>query len=131
MLNVPERAPSSIKPVKDRPSLVQWLKQVIDLPQVRVQVRFRGNNLYILCEGQICPPRSLLLLRVVRALAKTRLDRFIASGQPQVYQVFLYGRALGRPRPDWAEVIDLHQIDRYLENAANRHLDEKGGDSVR
>ncbi|PSB21214.1 DUF1574 domain-containing protein [Phormidesmis priestleyi ULC007] len=115
MLNVPERPPSSIKPAETRLSLVQWLEQVIDSPQVRVQVRSRGNNLYILCEGQTCPPRSPLLLRVVQALAKTNLERFIADDQPQVYQVLLYGRVLGQPHPDWAEVIYLNQIDRYLE----------------
>ena len=114
MLNVPERAPSSIKPAKNRSSLVQWLGQVIDSPQVRMQVRLRGNNLYILCEGQSCPPRSPLLLRIVRALSKTSLERFIAE-QPQVYQIVLYGRVLGQPRPDWAEVIYLNQIDRHLE----------------
>lgn len=116
MLNVPERPPSSTRPVKNRPTnLVQWLDQVIDLPQVRVQVRLRGNNLYILCEGQECPPRSLLLLRVVRALAETSLERFIPNSQPQVYQVLLYGRMLGQARPQWADVIYLNQLDRYLE----------------
>ena len=115
MLNVPEHAPSSIKPARDRPSLVQWLSQVVDSPEVRVRVRFRGNNLYILCEGQECPPRSSLLLRIVRALAKTRLERFVTDNQPQVYQVLLYGRVLGQPHPDWAEVIYLNQIDRHLE----------------
>ena len=116
MLNVPERPPSSTRPVKNRPTtLVQWLDQVIDLPQVRVQVRLRGNNLYVLCEGQECPLRSLLLLRVVRALAETNLERFVPNSQPQVYQVLLYGRSLGQVRPAWADVIYLNQLDRYLE----------------
>ena len=115
MLNVPERPPSSIKPAENRLSLVQWLSQVVDSPQVRVQVRLRGNNLYVLCEGQTCPPRSPLLLRVVKALAETSLERFIADDQPQVYQVLLYGRVLGQPHPGWADVIDLNQLDRYLE----------------
>ncbi|MCY7320508.1 MAG: DUF1574 domain-containing protein [Phormidesmis sp. CAN_BIN36] len=115
MLNVPEHAPSSIKPARDRPSLVQWLNQVVDSPRVQVQVRFRGNNLYILCEGRVCPPRSPLLLRIVRAFAKTKIERFITDDQPQVYQVLLYGRVLGQPRPDWAEVIYLNQIDHHLE----------------
>ncbi len=116
MLNVPERPPSSTRPVKEQsPNLIQWFDQVIDSPQVRVQVRLRGNNLYILCEGQECPSRSLLLLRVVRALSETSLERFIPDNQPQVYQVLLYGRVLGQARPEWADVIYLNQLDRYLE----------------
>ena len=129
MLNVPEHAPSSIKPARDRLSLVQWLNQVVDSPQVQVQVRFRGNNLYILCEGQVCPPRSPLLLRMVRSLAKTKIERFIARDQPQVYQVLLYGRVLGQPRPDWAEVIYLNQIDRHLEKLQSSVSSERLGSS--
>ncbi len=128
MLNVPERPPSSTRPVKNRPTnLVQWLDQVIDLPQVRVQVRLRANNLYILCEGQECPPRSLLLLRVVRALTETSLERFISDSQPQVYQVLLYGRVLGQARPQWADVIYLNQLDRYLEKLQRRASNTRSG----
>jgi hypothetical protein len=111
MLNVPDRPLSSTDPQ----SLVAWLYQAIGLQQVQIQTRLRGNHLYVLCEGKVCPSQALVLSKTVRALAKTDVQRFIPPNQPQIYQVVLYGRSLGQPRPQWAEVIYLNQLDRHLE----------------
>ncbi|MGV0027781.1 hypothetical protein [Phormidesmis priestleyi] len=111
MLNVPDRPLSSTDPQ----SLVSWLHEAIGLQQVRIQTRLRGNHLYVLCEGKVCPSRAIVLSKTVRALDKTDVQCFIEPNQPQVYQVVLYGRSLGQPRPQWAEVIYLNQLDRHLE----------------
>jgi hypothetical protein len=111
MLNVPDRPFSSTDPQ----ALVSWLHQAIGLQQVRIQTRLRGNHLYVLCEGKVCPSQSIAVSRTVQSLAKTDLQRFIEPNQPQIYQVVLYGRSLGQPRPQWAEVIYLNQLDRHLE----------------
>ncbi|NJK52071.1 MAG: hypothetical protein HC936_03240 [Leptolyngbyaceae cyanobacterium SU_3_3] len=107
---------------------MNWLYQAIGLQQVKIFTRSRGNNLYVLCEGRVCPSQPIVMLRLVRALAKTKVQCLMPEGQPQVYQVVLYGRSLGQPRPQWAEVIDLNQIDRHLEKLQRRAATSGSGE---
>jgi acid stress-induced BolA-like protein IbaG/YrbA len=103
------------QPTRKKLSLAQWVHHTIAIPQARVQLRTRGNNLHILVEGEVCPESSVVLPRLVCALAKIRLERLLPKDQPQIYQIFLHGRTINSIRPDWTEVILLNQIDRYLE----------------
>ncbi|HTL89508.1 MAG TPA: hypothetical protein VL134_08900 [Leptolyngbya sp.] len=96
--------------------LLPWLYRVIGIPQIHLQVRLRGNNFYILAEGRNCPDRSLMFEHLVRALSKTSIETLLPPSQPKIYQVILYGRRAGESRPQWAKVIHLAQIDRYLES---------------
>ncbi|MBW4440394.1 MAG: hypothetical protein KME10_03995 [Plectolyngbya sp. WJT66-NPBG17] len=107
---------SSPQAVGSRLPLLPWLYRVIGIPHVNLQVRLRGNNLYLLAEGRDCPNRSLIFEQLVRSLSKTQIETLLPPSQPKIYQVILYGRRVGEPRPQWAEVIHLAQIDRYLEN---------------
>ncbi|KAM3092682.1 hypothetical protein ACKFKF_30940 [Phormidesmis sp. 146-12] len=116
MLNVPDRPLSSTDPQ----SLVAWLYQAIGLQQIRIHTRLRGNHLYVLCEGKVCPSQTIVFGRLVRSLSKTDVQPFVSSDQPQIYQVVLYGRALGQARPQWADVIYLNQLDRHLEKLSNQ-----------
>ncbi|MER3432330.1 MAG: DUF1574 domain-containing protein [Leptolyngbya sp. ERB_1_1] len=95
--------------------LLPWLHRVIGIPQIHLQVRLRGNNLYILAEGRNCPDRSLIFEHLVRALSQTQIETLLPPAQPKIYQVILYGRQVGESRPQWAEVIHVAQLDRYLE----------------
>ncbi len=105
MLNVPERtSPSPGQPDGDS-ALVGWLIQVIELPQLRIKPKLRGNHLYLLCEGQSCPPQAIVVSRLTQALTATRLTQFLPGAV--IDQVIVYGRAPASPRPDWAEVIPL------------------------
>ncbi|MEP0918364.1 hypothetical protein NC981_16160 [Leptolyngbya sp. DQ-M1] len=112
----PYTVSSSPRAVGSRLPLLPWLYRVIGIPKIQLQVRLRGNNLYILAEGRNCPDRSLMFEHLVRALAKTEIETLLPPSQPKVYQVILYGRRAGEPRPEWAEVIHVAQIDRYLED---------------
>ena len=100
---------------KNQPSLAQWAQQAIGLDSVRVKVRSRGNDLHILCEGQECPEEAFILNRLVPALGSTNLDALIPASQPQIYQIFLYGRAVGQKLPTWQQRIYLNQLERHLE----------------
>jgi hypothetical protein len=104
MLNIPERTSSSFGQSDSTAAIVRWFSQMIDLPQLRLQVKLRGNHLYLLCEGQSCPAQSLIVSRVGRALTPTVLAEVIPDA---VEQVTIYGRAQGSPRPDWAEVLGI------------------------
>lgn len=106
---------SSPKTMGSRLPLLPWLYRVIGIPQIQLQVRLRGNNLYLLAEGRNCPDRSLMFEHLVRALAETEIETLLPASQPKVYQVVFYGRRIGEPRPEWADVIHIAQIDRYLE----------------
>jgi hypothetical protein len=97
-----------------RVSLSQWVHAAIALPQVRVQTRIRGNNLHILVESPTCPEARVVLPRLIRALAKIRLERLLPADQSPIYQVLVYGRKNGVVRPAWTEAILLNQLDRYL-----------------
>ncbi len=106
--------------INGRRSLLPWLYRVIGVPNVQLQVRLRGNNLYLLCEGRSCPDRSQIFDSIVQACAATPIEDFLPAYQPSVYQIVLYGRSVGEKRPRWAEVIYLAQIDRYLERQTSK-----------
>lgn len=101
--------------LKGNSPLAQWFHATVGLKQARVQFRLRGNNLHILCEEQPCPDQTALLTRLLLALQRIDLNTLIPANQPQIYQVFVYGRRPGQSRPDWSTPIDLNQIDHHLE----------------
>lgn len=110
MLNVDERTASG-----RQSAVTRWVYQTVNLQGVRVQVRFRGNVLHILFEGQQCPDAAIIMTRLVQALAATDISGLLSQNQYQVYQLFLYGRAFGSDRPNWTHPIFLNQLDRHLE----------------
>lgn len=110
MLKVDERVGAS-----SQPTLNEWASSALGLPEVRVQVRLRGNNLYLLCEGTPCPDVAFAVPKFARALAANPLETQRQPELPRIYQVFLSGRELGHNRPDWTVRLDPNQLDRYLE----------------
>lgn len=114
MLNVDERVG-----VGNGPTLAEWASSALGLPDVRVQVRLRGNNLYLLCEGSPCPDVAIAVTRFAQALAHTSLETLSPPEQPRIYQVFLSGREVGHNRPDWTVRLDPNQLDRHLEKASS------------
>ncbi|HEY9805101.1 MAG TPA: hypothetical protein V6D04_00915, partial [Candidatus Obscuribacterales bacterium] len=114
MLNVNERASGR------QAVIAQWITRAIDLHGVRVQVRFRGNLLHVLCEGPQPPDSVVVMSRVVEALAQADLAALLPPDPHPIYQIFLYGRGFGSDRPSWSEPIYLNQLDRHLEQL--KHL---------
>ncbi len=100
---------------KGNSPLAQWFHETVGLKQARVQFRLRGNNLHILCEDQPCPDQTATLTRLLLALQQIDLNTLIPANQPQIYQVFVYGRRPEQNRPDWSAPIDLNQLDHHLE----------------
>lgn len=96
-------------------SLVQWVSQATGINTFGVKVRLRGNDLHILCEGTECPLRWRTLSDLLQALQQTDLDSLTSSGQPSIYQVFVYGRKKGEHRPQWCHRVYLNQLDRHIE----------------
>lgn len=109
MLNVNERATGR------QAVITQWALRAINLHGVRVQVRFRGNLLHILCEGPQSPDSAVVMSRVVEALSQADLAALLPPDPHPIYQIFLYGRGFGSDRPNWSEPIYLNQLDRHLE----------------
>lgn len=104
----------AVRPV-NRPSLAEWATTTLAMPEARVQVRLRGNNLYLLCEGSPCPDVTVTVTRFARSLANQPIENLSPPNQPKIYQVFLSGRQTGHNRPDWTVRLDPAQLDRYLE----------------
>lgn len=100
---------------KGNSPLAHWFHQAVGLDGARVQFRLRGNNLHILCEDEPCPDQTTTLTRLVLALQTVHINSLVPANQPPIYQIFLYGRRPGQPRPDWTAPIDLNQLDRHLE----------------
>jgi hypothetical protein len=99
---------------KGRSPLAQWFHQTIELP-TRTQFRLRGNSLYILCEGLPQSERTDNLIRLVKSLKHTDLNKLVPADQPQIYQISLDGRVAGQNRPEWTFTIHLNQLDQHLE----------------
>ncbi|MEB3182048.1 MAG: DUF1574 domain-containing protein [Nostocaceae cyanobacterium] len=101
--------------VDSEPSLTRWVSQVTGIDQTGVKVRFRGNDLHILCEGQEIPKRWRTLSQLIQALQQTNLDSLIPEDKHRVYQIFIYGRQTGKKLPDWCQRLYLNQLERHLE----------------
>lgn len=94
---------------KERPSsLAQWVYRVISQPGVSLRVRLRGNNLHILCESRQRLEAKTIANRLIKALkVQDEAAKFpIDPGNP-VYQIIIYGRTVGRDRPDWVKQIRI------------------------
>ncbi|MBW4642528.1 MAG: DUF1574 domain-containing protein [Goleter apudmare HA4340-LM2] len=109
-------------------SLVQWVSQATGINTLGVKVQLRGNELHILCEAQECPQRWHTLFDLLQALQQTDLQ-VLTGEQPSIYQVLVYGRKKGEPRPQWCHRVYLNQLDRHLEQVRQALLEdaEKSG----
>lgn len=112
MINLTESV-TSVKPIKSRSDLQQWWQRAVALPDVRVHVRGRGNNLYVLCEAPQVPQQQLIRSRAIRALLQQDLVALLPANAPAIYQINLYGKAVGQAQPDWVRVIYLNQLQAY------------------
>jgi hypothetical protein len=96
-------------------SLGRWIAETIGLPGMRLRLQVRANDLRILCEGEPCPQRTDIQLRLILALQKKDLNTLLPIYHPQIYRIQLYGRLNGQPAPDWKASVHLDQLDRHLE----------------
>lgn len=94
--------------------LAKWAFLATGLQRIRVQARVRGNNLHLLYEAPQYPHEHTIVNQMVPALATTDLSKLLPLGHPPLYQVFLYGRAVGQEYPAWVKEILLNQLDGHL-----------------
>lgn len=113
-------------PLAHKSPLAQWFQESIAPDGTRVQFRLRGNNLHILCEADPVPEQTLLLGRLLPALQTVNLNTLVPANQPDIYQVFLYGKGVGRNRADWTTPIDLSQLDHHLAQFQQMQLEALG-----
>jgi len=98
----------------EKPSLLtKWAENALELPEVRVQVRLRGNHLHILCEAEQCPPENYSVARFSQSLASNNIESLLPNDRKsptpsRIYQIFVCGRALGKRRPDWTVKLDTN-----------------------
>lgn len=93
---------------KDWSALARWASETSGIPEVRVQVRLRGNHLHLLWEAPQCPDKEELVERFAVALTQTPWESLLPANSPPVYQMFLCGRTQGHRRPDWTMRLDYH-----------------------
>ncbi len=109
--------------------LANWAFQVTGLQRIRVQARLRGNNLHLLYEGPQYPHQATVVNQMVRSLADVDLNPLLPAEHPPVYQVFLYGRAIGQEHPVWVKQILLNQLAAHLkELALEQDVDDRPSD---
>lgn len=94
-------------------TLAQWLTQVIEMENSCLKLHLRGNNLHLLCQGELLD-RVKLLHRLLPALKKTDLNAFTSADAPQIYQIQLYGCKMGQTHPVWSCTLYLNQLDAHL-----------------
>lgn len=100
---------------RTRSPLEQWIYQMIARKGVGVQYRVRGNTLHLLCRKMPCPDRAEILQWLLPVLQKTDFSTLLPVGEPQLYQVWLYGCQPGDKRPRWTTPLYLNQLDRHVE----------------
>ncbi len=109
---------------KDRPSsLAQWAYDAIGQPEVCLRVRLRGNNLHILCESRQEIEAQTVVTRLIEALKAQTGNAFpIDPGNP-IYQIVIYGRLVGKERPEWIKQIRIKSL------ANNEEAESRSSDS--
>lgn len=90
-----------------RSSIPHWIQQVLQSSQVRVRVRWQGNNLYILCESQACPDVNAIVPLLQRAFLQKSSESSWPEDLAEVHRVICYGRVGGEAQPRWARAIPL------------------------
>ncbi|MDB9529470.1 DUF1574 domain-containing protein [Oscillatoria sp. CS-180] len=93
--------------------LNDWIAQYL-APNAHIQMRLRGNILHVLCETLHPLHQSGAISRLVDALLgdDANVDR-ITDTYPQVYQLYIYSRQLGRAKPDWTSPIYLNRLEKH------------------
>lgn len=96
---------------KDRPSsLAQWAYEVIGQPEVSLRVRLRGNNLHILCESRQELESITVVTRLLEALKSQSGQDFPIDPVNPIAQIVIYGRLLGKERPEWIKQIRIKSL---------------------
>ena len=106
-------------------ALAQWVSQATGINSVGVKIRLRGNDLHILCEAPVCPPRWKTLSDLLRALQETDLEALKSNDQPAIYQVFVYGRRKQEQRPQWCHRVFLNQLDKHIQEVERALLNNR------
>ncbi len=111
MLDVNQRPPSG-----RQSSIAQWIYQAMGMVGVRLQTRWRGNELHILLESSRCLESEAIVTKFIQALkgADRETKAFFANPERPIYQVFLYNRIAGKPQAEWIKSIYLHQLDKQI-----------------
>jgi hypothetical protein len=114
-----------MQPLEDLPrlSLNQWIYGILNLPQVQIRSRLRGNNLHVLCESSVPPDASQVVPLLIKAFSSTPLERFLPDTSAQVYRVMVYGRRLGQTTPEWTESFPLHRLPEQTAGSTPNHLE--------
>lgn len=94
-------------PTAKRIPLTHWIHRTIGLSQARIQLRLRGNHLYILCEADPCPEMVEVTRSLQRALSQTPLHQLLPPDTPPIYQVTVYGRTRGQRQASWGKTLSL------------------------
>ncbi|MEO1208631.1 MAG: hypothetical protein AAFX78_03730 [Cyanobacteria bacterium J06638_20] len=95
--------------------LAQWFHETVALDELRVRFQLRGHNLYVYCEAEELPNQLELLGRLLPALRTVDLNTLVPANQPDIEQVFLYGRQSSNRRSQWSSPILLSQLDQHIE----------------
>jgi len=114
----------SPSPVSSAGGVVGWLTQLIDLKAGDVHIKLRGNILHVLCETAAPLDQSSTLLGLIRSLLDTDGNSVLQQTYPQVYQIYLYSRRQGEPRPEWTAPLYLNRLERHLAQLVTNAQDE-------
>lgn len=106
------------------PDILSWLRDSLGVPEADLQTKLRGNILHVLCETPQPLDQGAVLLPLVRALMDDRETGVLLQAYPHVYQVYLYSRVTGQPKPDWTAPIYLNRLERHLAQLILSNQDE-------
>lgn len=82
---------------------------------MRVRFQLRGHNLHVHCEADELPSQLELLGRLLPALRVVDLNTLVPANQPEIEQVFLYGRQSNNRQSQWSSSITLDQLEEQIE----------------
>ncbi|NEP58743.1 MAG: DUF1574 domain-containing protein [Symploca sp. SIO2G7] len=89
-------------------SLAQWVHNTLSQEGVRLKIRLRGNNLHILCESDQGLEAKKIVSRLIKALKGQQGEaKLPLEPANPIHEITLYGRTLGKDRPDWIKQIKL------------------------
>lgn len=92
-------------------TIKQWASNALDIPELMVHLRLRGNNLHVLCESEQTPEMAIAVEKMAIALKNSDINGLLPAEHPHIYELVLYGRELGNKRPAWSVRLDPQNPD--------------------
>ncbi len=94
--------------------LAQWVTRVIAQPGMRLKVKYRNQQLHIVCEAKQAPAAPEIIAKLQANLAEpAQVNSLHQLCDRPLEKINIYGLQIGQDHPIWTHEIALDQMEAY------------------